>query len=189
MRHQKSLFGVVALLLALAALSVGQEAQYKELPNFHQVNSNLYRGGQPRKDGLQQLKQLGIKTIINLRDNDARTRSEEAEARALGLSYFNIPFDTFNRPSDKAVDDVLTLINTADNQPVFVHCNRGADRTGTIIAIYRIENDGWTSEKAKAEARHFGMGFWEIEMKNYIRDYYQRRTQRNDNSTSASQKP
>jgi protein tyrosine/serine phosphatase len=124
---------------------------------------------------MQELALLGIKTVINLRDDDERARAEGEEALAAGLRYFNVPLDNFGRPSDAKVERVLALIATPENQPVFVHCKRGADRTGTIIAIYRIAHDGWTSDRAKTEANQHGMIFWQVGMKDYIHDYYQRR--------------
>lgn len=166
-------------MVGFAPLGVGQsEARYEELPNFHQVNKNLYRGAQPNRGGIQRLAQLGVRTVINLRDDDERARAEEAEARAAGLRYFNVPLGDFGRPSDEKVQRVLEIINAPENQPVFVHCKRGADRTGTIIAIYRIEHDGWTSERAKAEADKYGMALWQIGMKRYVREYYKRRSHR-----------
>jgi protein tyrosine/serine phosphatase len=154
------------------------------------VNSNLYRGGQPEIGGLEQLKKLGVKTIINLRDDDERARAEKAEAESMGFRYFNIPFASFDRPSDKAVDEVLKLIDTQENSPLFIHCKRGSDRTGTVIAIYRIEHDGWDGEKAKAEAKRYGMGFWQVGMKDYIHDYYDRKAQRgSDSSSTVTAKP
>ena len=170
-----------SLLICLASLSTAQQKsndKFAGLPNFHEVNANLYRGGQPEKEGLLRLKQIGIKTIINLRDDDQRAREEAKEAEADGFRYFNIPFARFGRPSDKEIDDVMKLINSPDNQPIFVHCKRGADRTGTVVAIFRIEHDGWTSERAKAEADHYGLGFWQVKMKDYIHDYYDRKVGR-----------
>jgi tyrosine-protein phosphatase SIW14 len=165
----------LAILLCFSSLPLAQtDLHYVELPNFHQVNANLYRGGQPKANGLERLKQLGIKTIINLRDDDERVRREISAAKAAGFAYFNIPLASFGRPADKTVDRILALINAPENQPVFVHCSRGADRTGTIIAVYRIEHDGWSSEKAKAEAKSFGLGFWQVQMKDYIHDRYSR---------------
>jgi protein tyrosine/serine phosphatase len=179
---------VVWLLLIISLLGgtvilAQQEPKYPELPNFHQVNQQVYRGGQPKQGGLQKLASLGIKTIINLRDDDEHEQSEETEARAAGLLYFNIPMARLGRPSDKIIGDVLDLLNKSENQPVFVHCKLGSDRTGTVMAIYRIEHDGWTSEQAKAEAKRYGMNIWQRDMKNYISDYYKRRQQgQNKNS-------
>jgi len=151
-----------------------QSTKYKELPNFHQVDQSLYRGGQPKDGGLETLKKLGVRTIIDLRNE--RTSRESSEAQANGMQYFNFPMERFGRPDDETVEKVLTIILNSERQPVFVHCAKGADRTGTIIAIYRIKHDGWTSEKAKAEAKSFGMAPWQVQMKNYIGDYYKRQT-------------
>jgi uncharacterized protein (TIGR01244 family) len=148
------------------------EQTYAELPNFHAVNARLYRGGQPREGGLRRLAALGVKTVINLRDDDARARDEEREARALGLRYFNVPLSRAHRPDPKQMDELFALIDAAGNQPVFVHCKRGADRTGALIAVYRVSHDGWTAERAVEEAEAYGMGFWQRGKKDFIRDYY-----------------
>jgi tyrosine-protein phosphatase SIW14 len=167
---------MLALLVMTGAICAQDETKYKELPNFHRVNATLYRGAQPKEGGFQKLASLGIKTVINLRDADENSKLEEQEVRAAGLRYFNIPFDGLGRPSDEKVERALAIINAPENQPVFVHCKRGADRTGTVIACYRISHDGWTSEQAKDEAKRYGLGFWEVGMKDYIRDYYERRS-------------
>ena len=179
---------LLLLLLFVATTTAGQKQQSsreKEIPNFHQVNPNLYRGGQPKKDGLQQLKQLGVTTIINLRDSDEQAGAEEKVAKSIGLRYFNVPLSNFNRPSDTNVDEILKLIEAQENQPVFVHCKRGSDRTGLIIAIYRMTHDGWNSERAKAEAKEFGLGFWQVKMKDYLSDYERRLQQGNVGSRAA----
>jgi protein tyrosine/serine phosphatase len=157
MRRSPS-WSAILLVLFIATVVSAQEAgrKYKELPNFHEVNAEVFRGGQPQKGGLQKLSELGIKTIINLRNDDALASEEEAEA-------------------DAEVDKILALVTDVQNQPVFVHCKRGSDRTGMVIAIYRILFEGWTSEEAKAEAKRYGLGFWQVKMKDYIGDYAKRR--------------
>lgn len=169
---------IIALITLNAAAQERGEPRYAELPNFHQVNTGLYRGAQPKEGGLQKLFSLGIKTVINLRDDDEREQREEQEAKAAGLRYFNIPMSNSRAPSDAQVERILSIINAQENQPVFVHCKRGADRTGTIIAVYRISHDGWTSEQAKAEAKQYGMGFWQVWMKDFISDYYKKQNSR-----------
>jgi tyrosine-protein phosphatase SIW14 len=176
---RNSLIAVALAVSCLASISVAQtEPQYRDLPNFHQVSEKLYRGAQPDHGGIRRLSELGIKTIINLRADDERSRTEEQEARAAGLRYFNVPFGRLGKPTDEQVKHVLALITAPENGRVFVHCKRGADRTGIVIAIFRIEHDGWTSEQAKAEASRYGMGLWQQGMKDYIHDYYQRRSER-----------
>ena len=168
-------FAFFVILASLTSVAFAQQpAENKKLPNFHQVNSKLYRGAQPSAGGVQQLAGLGIKTIVNLRGRGEGVRKEEAEARAVGLRFFSVPLDRMGSPDDAEIDQVLSIIDSAENQPVFVHCKQGVDRTGMVIAIYRITHDGWSSEQAKAEANRYGMHPWERGMKNYIRDYYER---------------
>src|SRR5262245_66077203 len=166
------------LLAAMAVLSLVIAAQengtYSELPNFHQVNENLYRGAQPQRGGLKKLSELGIKTVINLRGASDDTRKEQAEAEASGMRYFNIPMSALGRPTDEQVERALTVIDGRENWPVFVHCQRGADRTGVIIAVYRISRDQWTEEQAMSEAKRFGLAGVQFRKKGYISDYYKR---------------
>ncbi|MCM3869151.1 MAG: tyrosine-protein phosphatase [Pyrinomonadaceae bacterium] len=167
----------VALLGLLVAPSRAQEdRRYKELPNFHKVNDVVYRGAQPKGGGLELLRQLGIKTVVNLRANDARAKQEEVDAHLTGLQYFNLPFERWGRPQDEAIEQVLSIINNPANQPVFVHCQHGADRAGVVIAIYRIAHDGWTGQRATAEAKRYGLKPWQVGMKDYIQDFYKRNT-------------
>jgi protein tyrosine phosphatase (PTP) superfamily phosphohydrolase (DUF442 family) len=175
---------LVGLAFTVLCLSISpraaaqQDLKFASLPNFHRVNDNLYRGGQPKRGGIDELKKLGIKAIIDLRENDERKDEEERLAVAAGIRFFNVPLSNINRPKDEQVERILALINASENQPVFVHCNRGSDRTGTIIAVYRIVHDEWDVERAKKEAKQFGMGWWQISMKDYINDYYKRQNER-----------
>jgi tyrosine-protein phosphatase SIW14 len=172
----------VAMLALLATPTFTQEdRRHRELPNFHKVNDTVYRGGQPKLGGLERLRQLGIKTVVNLRDDDERAKREEIAAQKVGLQYFNFPFERLGRPQNKDMDQVLSIINNPDNQPVFVHCRHGADRTGLVIAAYRITHDGWTGQEAKAEAKRYGLKPWQLRMKAYILEFYKRHT------TTASQ--
>ena len=175
MRKQFSALLLLALLFASTVAQV--EPRYKELPNFHQVNDQLFRGAQPAQGGIKKLAQLGIRTVINLRDDDERAVAEEKQARTAGLSYFNIPFGRLGRPSEADLKRVLEIINSPQNQPVFVHCKYGADRTGVVIGAYRILHDGWTSEEAKAEANRYGMKPWQLGMKDYLHDLYRQQQQ------------
>ena len=101
------------------------ETNYSELPNY-QVNEKLCREAQPYRSGIRELKRLGIKTVINLRNDNERPRAEKAGDEKIGLRYFNVPLSNFGRPSGEKVRHVLALINAPENQPVFVHCKRGA---------------------------------------------------------------
>ncbi|HEX8185228.1 MAG TPA: dual specificity protein phosphatase family protein [Blastocatellia bacterium] len=162
--------------MLVASAGLAQEPiRYAELPNFHKVNERLYRGAQPKSGGVKKLSELGIKTIINLRGIDDQTRAEESEAKAAGVSYFNIPMPGLSRPTPEQVSRVMAIIEAEENWPVFIHCKRGSDRTGTIIALYRITHDDWTANQAMSEAKSFGLSWVEFGMKDYISDYYRDR--------------
>lgn len=172
----------LALLVSIAAAQ--SEPRYKELPNFHRVSERLYRGAQPQPGGIKRLAELGIKTIINLRGEDDNTRAEQREAEAAGLRYHAVAMPGLSRPSDDQIARVMAVIAAEENGPVFVHCKRGADRTGTVVAVYRITHNGWSGQKAVDEARRYGMSWMEFGMRDYIGDYYQRFTQ-SKSSTAA----
>ncbi len=165
----------VFLLLALSVClsAFGQSISPSEdLPNLSKVNANLYRGGQPTEAGFKRLKLMGVRTVIDLRDDDGRAQREESWAKAAGLNFINIPLSNIFGHKDAKIDEILKQIDLADNQPVFVHCKRGSDRTGTVIGVYRISHDGWTGDQATVEAKKFGLGWWQFWMKDYIEDYY-----------------
>jgi tyrosine-protein phosphatase SIW14 len=168
---------VLTLALFTAAAQPQERSDHRKLPNFHQVNSKLYRGAQPKKGEFQEIANLGIKTVVNLLGKGEGLLQEEQEVRVKGLRYFNVPFERAGHPHDADIERVLSIINTPEYQPVFVHCKQGADRTGTVIAIYRITHDGWTSKEANEEANRYGMHQWAMGMKNYIHDFYLRHTQ------------
>lgn len=160
------------LIFALLLLTVGHANAVKDLPNLYKVNGHLYRGGQPTEAGIAELKRLGVKTIIDLRDADDQARKEEGWAKAAGIRFINVPESNWFKPKTDNIDAIIRQIDTPENQPVFIHCQRGSDRTGTVVAIYRITHEGWTGKQANDEAKKFGFGFWQIWMKDYINDYY-----------------
>lgn len=163
--------GAVTLAL-ITSVSVAQiDPQYPELPKFHRVNKQLYRGAQPKPGGIKKLAELGFKTIVDLRGESKGRQAEKAEAEAAGLRYFNLPLPKLNRPTDEQVARVMAMIDAPENQPVFIHCERGVDRTGTIIAVYRIAHDGWDNSRAAGEAEAFGMSMFQIKEKSYISHY------------------
>jgi tyrosine-protein phosphatase SIW14 len=138
--------------------------------NFGQVNEGLYRGAQPDEAAIQSLKRLGVKVIIDLRMADDTWKKEAIEAQANGIIYTNVPLRGASRPVEDQVAKALAIIQTAPG-PVFVHCQHGCDRTGTVIACYRIQHDGWSGEAALAEARRYGMSKLERGMRAYVVDF------------------
>lgn len=163
---------ITYLLIGAICISAQPTSVSQNLPNFHLVNAGLYRGGQPKDDGFAELKRLGIATVIDLRDNDENALREKALVEKAGMRFINFPLGNWNRPNLKDIEKILAAINSAANQPVFVHCKRGSDRTGTVIAVYRIAHDGWNAKRASDEAKSFGIGWWEFGMKDFINDYF-----------------
>lgn len=138
--------------------------------NFGKVSESLYRGAQPDATAITNLSRLGIKTIINLRMTNDVWKPEESLARANGILYTNIPLRGLGRPTDKDVEQILALIEKS-SLPVFVHCEHGCDRTGTIIACYRIKREKWSADAALKEAKKYGLSKFERGMRNYVIEF------------------
>ncbi len=135
--------------------------------NFGRVSPVLFRGAQPDEPGMASLARLGVRTVINLRMPSDTWPGEESAARGHGLAYVHVPLPGLSAPTDAQVAQVLALV-AASPSPVFVHCEHGADRTGTIVACYRMQQDGWTAEQAFAEAKHYGFSPLQFGMRHYI---------------------
>jgi protein tyrosine/serine phosphatase len=154
--------------------------------NFHQVDEHVYRGAQPSAEGLKSLATLGVKTIVDLRGGGDHTAWEKSEVEKLGMQYVHVPMHGMQAPSNEDVAKVLALLDSpgaSSDWPVFVHCKRGRDRTGTVIACYRIQHDHWKNQKALKEARLHGMSWVERAMMSYVLSYKPKET------ASASSQP
>ncbi|MDR3456470.1 MAG: tyrosine-protein phosphatase [Verrucomicrobiae bacterium] len=122
--------------------------------NCHRVTTNLYRGAQPTAEGLKHLQALGVKTVISLRD----LHSDKDVVAGTGLKLVRLKMEPWHSDEDEVVRFLRAATDT-NNVPVFVHCERGADRTGTMCAMYRIVVCGWTKEQALDEMKRGGFGF------------------------------
>jgi protein tyrosine phosphatase (PTP) superfamily phosphohydrolase (DUF442 family) len=129
------------------------------LENLHLVAPHLYRGAQPKEAGFRELKAMGIKTVINLRN--FHTDTDRVEAAKAGLNLEEIPMNTWQVGEDDAIR-FLRVVTDKSRGPFFVHCQHGADRTGTMIAVYRIVICDWTKERAFDEMRNGNYGFHEV---------------------------
>lgn len=124
------------------------------LPNFFQLTTNLYRGAQPTTRGMAELKTMGVKTIVNLRT----FHSDDVKISGGGLTQDRLKMEPW-RANDDDMVRFLKIVADTNNLPVFVHCERGADRTGTMCAMYRIVFCGWTKPEAIREMKEGGFGF------------------------------
>lgn len=161
-----------AWFLAVVLLMVGCATRGfpPRIVNYDRVNASLYRGGQPNDLGVQWLRDAGIKSIINLRMANDVWPGEPLAAQECGIQYTNLPLHGFSAPTRAEVETILTTIERLP-KPVFIHCQHGCDRTGTIVACYRIHRDGWTQKAALKEASVYGMSVFELEMKQFIREF------------------
>ena len=171
------------LLFALALPAFGGSVQ--GIRNFHQVDQHVYRGAQPSAEGFASLAQMGVKIIIDLREPDERSRNEQGVVTAAGMRYVNVPMTGLTPPSDSEIAKILGLLEDGSTGPVFVHCMRGADRTGAVIAAYRIDHDGWDNNRALSEAKAMGMSFFQFPRKSFIQGFQPRAVEANSKAVTA----
>jgi len=160
---------VLTLLAAGGLVFAGSDTQ--AIPNFHQVAEHLFRGAQPAASEFQSLARMGIKTVLDLRE-EGHSVTEEKLVEAAGMRYISLPMSGVLPPTDQQIARALAVMEDSANGPIFVHCGRGADRTGTVIACYRIAHDGWQNRQALDEARTFGMSRLERGMRSYVLHYH-----------------
>lgn len=159
--------------------------------NFGKVNDHLYRGSQPDSRNYGQLAALGVKTILDLRE-DAKDGAR-AEAERAGLRYINLPLKDKQYPQADAASRFLKIVNDPANWPVYMHCAGGRHRTGAMGAVYRMSVDGWDIDQAYQEMKQYD--FYTSRghecFKDYVYNYYrnlQARPQKPQAAVVSSQK-
>jgi len=187
-RHISVFTFAIGMLLTLALLSPiafadknvkkekdkeksGEEVDVK---NFGKINEYIYRGGQPEKEEYEQLASIGIKTIIDLR-NDAKPKARFL-AEGAGMRYINLKLDSKIPPTKEESDKFMQIVREQINWPVFVHCAGGKHRTGVVLAVYRMEVDGWSADQAYDEMKDFNFysSWGHGDMKDFVFDYYRK---------------
>jgi tyrosine-protein phosphatase SIW14 len=161
----------IALLVFGLPVSAGSAPGIK---NFDRVDAQVYRGGQPTAEGFQYLAKLGVKTVVDLREAGARSRAEQRMVTSNGMTYVNVPMTGLTPPTENEISKILALMEDGTTGPVFVHCMRGADRTGAVIAAYHIDHDRWDNRRALQDAKAHRMGFFQIPRENFIRTFQPR---------------
>ncbi|HMF79527.1 MAG TPA: tyrosine-protein phosphatase [Bryobacteraceae bacterium] len=158
----------LAFVFVLRLASAADTSAASAVRNFGQVNDHLYRGAVPSPVAIQELGAMGIKMVIDLREPGEKTTTEQTLVEKLGIRYVNVPMRSMSAPTQEQIEHVLSLLNQHETDRVFVHCRRGKDRTGTVIACYRVQHDGWSNRKAQGEANEFGMSRVERGMRSFI---------------------
>jgi len=159
----------------IAHTSFGAPAEKLKLegvPNAGKISDALMRGAQPSEQGLAELKKLGVTTVVDLRGNRGPVMWERAEVEALGMRFVDIPVNGWSAPSNAQVAEFLKLFRDDPKQKIFVHCYFGQDRSGVMVAAYRIAQQNWTAEQAMAEMYSFGFhNHLYPSMKSYVRRF------------------
>jgi hypothetical protein len=124
------------------------------LTNFARVSDDLYRGAEPTQEGLAYLATIGVKTVLSLCEFYDLDWFDPGHVRSLGMGYVSRPCNPWH-PELEDVSWFLRILTTT-LLPVYIHCRQGCDRTGLLIACYRISVQGWPKKDAIAELRAFG---------------------------------
>lgn len=163
-------FAVLSFVFATSITAVAQQADIK-IKNFGQLDDRFYRGGQPKEEDYKQLAAIGIKTIIDLR-NDPKDY-EKREAEAAGIRYVNIPMSDKEYPETTAIDQFLKLVDDPSTGKFFVHCAGGRHRTGVIGAVYRFNHYNWNYDQVYSEMKKFDFytRWGHGDLKKFVQDY------------------
>lgn len=137
------------------------------LENVGRVAPDIFRGAQPAKSGYETLKKMGVRTVINLRTS----LSERNQVESAGMRSIEIPLSTFNNGDKEKVDRIVALMSDPANRPLFVHCRQGRDRTGIVVAAYRMKVQGWPLAAAEAEMDSFGFNVIWFNLRRFLHRY------------------
>ena len=176
---------VTVLFLSLAAYA--QDAHSSALSqvrikNFGQMDARFYRGAQPKPDDYAALKALGVRTVIDLRDD--ATDYERPAVEALGMRYVNIPMSDKEYPREAQIEQFLRLVDEPSTGAFYVHCAGGRHRTGVMGAVYRFTHYGWDFPRVYAEMKQYDFytRWGHGDMKKYVEDYSARAHSNHNNA-------
>jgi protein tyrosine phosphatase (PTP) superfamily phosphohydrolase (DUF442 family) len=145
---------LLAAILCPVILGVYAFYVYKK-NNFHVLSSGkAYRSAQLTKASLaEKIRELGIKTILNLRESDTKAdwyRDEKATAASHGVQHFDFPLSEYDSVDADTLEKIAEVLRDAP-KPVLIHCAAGADRTGLVSALYRLKVEGADPETSFKE--------------------------------------
>jgi len=166
---------LAALLVAASASAAEPRRPARRLSDARgvayaaEVAPGIYRGGQPTAEGIAWLKAKGVKTVLNLRHYHGDTEQQMVES--VGLRYERIPLTSWRGPLPEQVARFLAIVRDPALRPVYVHCEHGVDRTGAMMAVYRMEDEGWSNADAYAEMESFGANFIWRDLRNWVKGY------------------
>jgi protein tyrosine phosphatase (PTP) superfamily phosphohydrolase (DUF442 family) len=158
---------VLALLLCASAASAADPAvrpadwatpvEGTSIKNLYRIENGLYRGSQPTAAGFRELQALGVRTVLDL----AGGKGDAALVSGDSLKLVHIPMSATGLHDDRVLE-ALRVMADPDNRPLMVHCRQGADRTGAMVALYRVVVQGWSKQKALLEMKEGGFHHSEL---------------------------
>jgi tyrosine-protein phosphatase SIW14 len=160
-----------------------------KIKNFGQMDERFYRGAQPEQDDYQSLKALGVKTVIDLRNDP--TDYEKSSVEALGMHYVNIPMSGWKYPKAEDIESFLKLANDPATGTFYVHCKAGIHRTGIAGAAYRFTKYNWGYDQAYKEMKNynFSAGLVHGKLKDFVEDYAKKTTSERARATAPQTAP
>ena len=179
------LFAVFTFILASSVTAFAQQADIK-IKNFGQMDDRFYRGAQPKEEDYKQLAAIGIKTIIDLREDPKEYEKREAEA--VGIRYVNLPMSDKDYPPAAKIDQFLKLVDDPSTGKFFVHCAGGRHRTGVMGAVYRFNRYNWNYDQVYSEMKKYDFytRWGHGDMKKFVQDYATTLHSRNTTAAAAA---
>ena len=141
---------------------------YGEIANFHEVEEGMFRGGQPDEKSIEALRTLGIRTVVSLRNEEKVNRLEKELVERNGMVFISIPLTWRRGPRREEAEYFLKVVSESARRPLFIHCREGRDRTGAMIALYRIARQDCPVEEAYREAKRYGFRDQAFPLKRFI---------------------
>jgi protein tyrosine phosphatase (PTP) superfamily phosphohydrolase (DUF442 family) len=133
--------------------AIARKLAVKGVPKLGEVSPTLYRGAQPTRQGFHELAKMGVTIVVDLRVRGLE--GERKQVTKLGMRFVEMPWMCFH-PNDTDMARFLKLLRDNRGKKVFVHCQTGDDRTGMMIAAYRMAEQGWTAKEAMKEMEAYG---------------------------------
>ena len=178
-------FLVLALLL-LGSLGVGAVYGYWVVfdHRFTTITEGrIYKSGAMSPETLvDKVRRYGIKTVIDLRSNSTKVDTERSALEQVGVQYFHIPSRQI--PANETMEAFLEVMDNHADPPILIHCKHGEGRSVLFAAIYRMEYESWSKERARRASRFLSfLGSFSPDSRKgiFIRNYVPRRQRDNLN--------
>jgi protein tyrosine/serine phosphatase len=178
-RGTPSALEAVMRIPSIALLLLAGCGDPSSLENFHEVRSGLFRGGHPNTDSFAFLESMGVKTIVDLEiDNGIEADGDDiaqelADAANANITVLRFPMSAFDSPDDefdRMIDQIMTTLADPSLGPIYVHCAHGQDRTGLVIALERVIDEGWDPRAAHDEMLAFGFHTMFVGLNHYYEE-------------------